>query len=88
MDMIARELGLDPADFRRRNILRNGRPQASGTLLRDADIEKSMDQVMRHLAWDQPYDHGKGRLRKGRGLAIGFKDRGVFYGNLLQVFIG
>jgi len=73
MDMIARELGLDPADFRRRNILRNGRPQASGTLLRDADIEKSMDQVMRHLAWDQPYDHGKGRLRKGRGLAIGFK---------------
>ena len=73
MDLIARELGLDPADLRRRNILRNGRSQASGTLLRDADIETSMDQVMRHLAWDQPFDHGEGRLRRGRGLAIGFK---------------
>ena len=28
MDMIARDMGLDPVDFRRRNILRNGRPQA------------------------------------------------------------
>ena len=73
MDMIAREMGLDPADFRRRNILRNGRPQASGTLLRDADIEASMDQVMAHLNWDQPFDHGNSSVRRGRGLAIGFK---------------
>ena len=73
MDMMARELGLDPADFRRRNILRNGRPQASGTLLRDADIELSMDQVMGHLNWNKPFDHGTGALRRGRGLAIGFK---------------
>ena len=73
MDMMARELGLDPADFRRRNILRNGRPQASGTLLRDADIELSMDQVMGHLNWSKPFDHGNGAVRRGRGLAIGFK---------------
>ena len=73
MDMIAREMDLDPADFRRRNILRNGRPQASGTLLRDADIEASMDQVMDHLKWDQPFDHGNSSVRRGRGLAIGFK---------------
>ena len=73
MDMMARELGLDPADFRRRNILRNGRPQASGTLLRDADIELSMDQVMGHLNWSKPFYHGNGAVRRGRGLAIGFK---------------
>ena len=35
-DMIARELALDPVEFRRRNILREGRPQATGTLMRDA----------------------------------------------------
>ena len=73
MDMIARELGRDPADFRRQNILRNGRPQASGTPLRDADVELSMDHVMRHLAWDKPFDRGTEKKRRGRGLAIGFK---------------
>src|SRR3954466_3230778 len=35
-DMIARELGIDPVDFRRRNLLRDGRPQATGTPMRDA----------------------------------------------------
>ena len=30
-DLIARELGIDPVEFRRKNILREGRPQATGT---------------------------------------------------------
>ena len=30
-DMMARELGIDPIEFRRRNLLREGRPQATGT---------------------------------------------------------
>ena len=30
-DMIARALGIDPLEFRRSNILREGRPQATGT---------------------------------------------------------
>ena len=35
-DMIARALKLDPIEFRRKNILREGRPQATGTILKDA----------------------------------------------------
>src|SRR5919198_2315767 len=35
-DMIARELSIDPIDFRRKNLLRDGRPQATGTVMRDA----------------------------------------------------
>ena len=38
-DMIARALGIDPVEFRRKNILRDGRPQATGTMMRDAAIE-------------------------------------------------
>ena len=30
-DLIAREMGIDPLEFRRKNILRDGRPQATGT---------------------------------------------------------
>ena len=35
-DLIARELGIDPVEFRRKNMLRDGRPQATGTIMRDA----------------------------------------------------
>src|ERR671910_2789642 len=35
-DMMARELGADPLQFRRLNLLREGRPQATGTRMQDA----------------------------------------------------
>ncbi len=38
--MIARALGIDPVEFRRKNILRDGRPQATGTIMQDAAIER------------------------------------------------
>jgi CO/xanthine dehydrogenase Mo-binding subunit len=72
-DMIARELGVDPVEFRRRNLLREGRPQATGTVMRDAAIEKVLDRAASLLDWDKPLDRGTGMLKKGRGIAIGFK---------------
>jgi CO/xanthine dehydrogenase Mo-binding subunit len=73
MDMMARELGLDPIEFRRRNLLRDGRPQATGTVLRDAALDKVLDRLEALMDWDQPFDRGGGTLRRGRGVAIGFK---------------
>ena len=72
-DMIARKLGLDPVAFRKRNILRNGRPQAVGTIVEDGEFEATLDQVAARMAWDKPFDRGSGTLRRGRGVAIGFK---------------
>ena len=72
-DLIARELGLDPVAFRRRNILRDGRPQATGTAMRDAEIEGVLDLVADRMGWSQRFDRGSGPLRRGRGIAIGFK---------------
>ena len=37
--MIAEALGFDKVEFRRKNLLREGRPQASGTLMRDAALD-------------------------------------------------
>src|SRR5205814_5361737 len=59
-DMIARELAIDPVEFRRRNIMREGRPQATGTLMRDAAIEAVLDQLAERLNWDQPFERGNG----------------------------
>jgi CO/xanthine dehydrogenase Mo-binding subunit len=72
-DLIARELGIDPVEFRRRNILRDGRPQATGTVMRDAEIARVLDRVAQRLDWDKPLERGSGPIRRGRGVAIGFK---------------
>jgi CO/xanthine dehydrogenase Mo-binding subunit len=72
-DLIARELGIDPVEFRRKNILREGRPQASGTVLHDAAIAEVLDTLAARMDWNAPFDRGRGTLRRGRGIAIGFK---------------
>src|SRR5499427_1674262 len=72
-DLIARALGIDPVDFRRRNILRGDRPQATGTAMKDAADADVLDAIAAKLDWSAPFDRGSGALRRGRGVAIGFK---------------
>jgi len=72
-DMIARALKMDPLEFRRKNILRDGRPQATGTVMRDAAIGKVLERLAARMDWNQPYEPGSGTIRRGRGIAIGFK---------------
>jgi CO/xanthine dehydrogenase Mo-binding subunit len=72
-DMMARELGVDPIEFRRRNLLREGRPQATGTRMKDAALLQVLDRLEALLDWKRPLDRGTGAIRRGRGVAIGFK---------------
>jgi CO/xanthine dehydrogenase Mo-binding subunit len=72
-DLIARALGLDPVEFRRKNLLKDGRPQATGTVLRDSATEAVLDRVVQRIGWGQQFDRGSGTLRRGRGIAIGMK---------------
>src|SRR3954468_18170523 len=72
-DMIARELGIDPVDFRRRNLLRDGRPQATGTVVKDMAADACLERAAQLIGWNTPFDRGKGSIRRGRGIAVGFK---------------
>jgi CO/xanthine dehydrogenase Mo-binding subunit len=72
-DMVARELKIDPVEFRRKNILRNGRPHATGTIIKDAEIEKVLDTVSERMNWSKPFERGSGTVRRGRGLGIAMK---------------
>jgi CO/xanthine dehydrogenase Mo-binding subunit len=72
-DLIARELGIDPVEFRRKNILRDGRPHATGTIMRDAAIDQVLDRLAERMNWATPFDRGTGTIKRGRGIAIGFK---------------
>lgn len=72
-DLIARALKLDPLELRRKNILRDGRTQATGTIMQDAAIERVLEALADRMNWRAPFDRGTGPVRRGRGLAIGFK---------------
>ena len=72
-DLIARALGLDPVAFRRANLLRDGAAQATGTVMRDAGLVAVLDRIVARIGWDQPFDRGAGTIKRGRGVAIGFK---------------
>src|SRR4029453_1307622 len=45
-DMMARALKPDAVEFRRKNILREGRPHVTGTPTKDAAIEQCLDKVL------------------------------------------
>jgi CO/xanthine dehydrogenase Mo-binding subunit len=72
-DLLARELGIDPIEFRRRNLLREGRPQATGTRMKDAALEKVLERLAVLMSWDERFERGGGTVRRGRGIALGFK---------------
>ena len=72
-DMVARALKIDPVEFRRRNILREGRPQATGTLVHDTPLDRILERLAVRMSWSAPFDRGSGPVRRGRGIAIGFK---------------
>jgi CO/xanthine dehydrogenase Mo-binding subunit len=73
MDMMARALNMDPVEFRRKNIVHEGREHATGTVLKDSPVEKVMDTVLDHMNWKLPIDKGSGSVRRGRGFAIAIK---------------
>ena len=72
-DMIARALKLDPIEFRRKNLLREGRPQATGTLIHDDGLQQGARRHRARMNWSQPFDRGSGNVRRGRGIAIANK---------------
>ena len=72
-DMIARAIKMDPLEFRRKNLLREGRPQATGTILKDAATDKVLEKVGERMNWSQPFDRGAGPIKRGRGIGIAFK---------------
>lgn len=72
-DIIAHALGMDPVAFRLRNVLRDGRPHATGTIMSNAKIAECVEAVARRLGWERPFERGSGALRRGRGVAVGIK---------------
>jgi CO/xanthine dehydrogenase Mo-binding subunit len=76
IDMIARRLGVDPYEFRRRNLLALGEPFQPGDSGMDSDLLAGLDEVVERLGYRGPRPAGTGTKPRGMGLAIGLKDGG------------
>ena len=70
MDSIAHRLGLDPLEFRMRNLLERGEELKSGATPIDADLRQGTKVAADHVCWSQRPN----RIGKGRGVAVGVSD--------------
>ncbi len=87
LDMIARRLGLDPYDMRRRNLLATGEPFQPGDSAIDSDVGRGLDEVVTRLGYRDRATAPAGAMRaRGMGLSIGLKDGGGT-GNHAQALI-
>jgi CO/xanthine dehydrogenase Mo-binding subunit len=73
MDMIARALKLDPAEFRRKNLLREGDVHPTGQRIDDMPVEEVLNTVLEGINWGEPLDRESGTIRRGRGFGIAIK---------------
>lgn len=82
IDIIAREMGIDPLEFRRRNLLQPGdelpmgrqaRAYGGGVALQEVAAGEVLELLRRESGWDEPLPSGR-----GRGMAIA--DRGMAAG--------
>jgi CO/xanthine dehydrogenase Mo-binding subunit len=70
IDMICRDLGLDPVEFRRRNGVRDGSTSGAGVRLRHVGMRQALDRAAEAAGWRTPPTRQLGK-RVGRGLACG-----------------
>ncbi|HEX2154068.1 MAG TPA: xanthine dehydrogenase family protein molybdopterin-binding subunit [Acidimicrobiia bacterium] len=73
LDRAADKLGLDPAEVRRRNLVRPGERHLPGKRGMDADLIADLDIVVEKLGWGQESPPGR-----GIGFACSASDAGAF----------
>jgi CO/xanthine dehydrogenase Mo-binding subunit len=77
IDMIARRLGIDPYDFRRKNLLSIDEPFQPGDSGMDSDLAQGLDEVVERLGYRHPRrSAASSHKARGMGLSIGLKDGG------------
>jgi len=76
MEQIARTLGLDPVEFRRRHLIQEGDPMVNGQPWQSNGGKQVLERVAQHPFWTERAAWARsgnrdGRGRRGTGLAVG-----------------
>ena len=77
MDMIARELSLDPAEFRRRNLLQDGDLLPDGHPVEHVRARETLEAALKAADWDK----SKPGAWVGRGLSMAHRHIGTGFTN-------
>ena len=75
MDIIAEKLGLDPFEFRLKNLLKKGEYYTPGDTAVDCDLGAGLRRVAKEIGWEQK----NRKPNSGKGLAVCMKDGGGTY---------
>lgn len=74
LDDIAADLGIDPVELRRRNVLRDGQVYATGEALHDLHYLELLEDAAAAVGWGVPSEPAPpGRVR-GKGVAVMIKN--------------
>jgi len=71
VDLIARELGIDPIDLRLRNAVRDGEINGTGERVRESRVIEALETARQVIRWDEPRG-----ANTGRGLAADIRHVG------------
>jgi CO/xanthine dehydrogenase Mo-binding subunit len=73
MDQLAERIGLDPAEFRRRNCVQTGDTILTGMTMPDIDLVACIDKVTKAIDWGKVAEPSAAHKKRGKGLAIMWK---------------
>ncbi len=73
MDMIAQELGIDPLEIRKRNLLKEGEEDVCGMKTHSIGAKECLEKVAEWIEWDRKPLEEEGPWKRGKGIAVGNK---------------
>jgi carbon-monoxide dehydrogenase large subunit len=73
MDQLAEQIGMDRAEFRRRNCVKSGDKILTGMEMPPIDLVACIDQVTEAIGWGQVEAPSAPHKKRGKGLAIMWK---------------
>jgi CO/xanthine dehydrogenase Mo-binding subunit len=74
IDDIAADLGLDPLELRRKNLLRDGDVYATGEALHDLHYDELLDDLEQAIGWHEPSAPPSAGKARGKGIGIILKN--------------
>lgn len=71
MDELAEELGIDPVEFRMKNIIKDGDAYATGEMMHDSHYDDCLTDAASAINWGEPLqEHPEPHIKRGRGIAV------------------
>jgi len=73
IDELAKEIKMDPAEFRKRNCLKTGSTLVTGSKMHPTGLPECIDRVVESIKWGQKIKPEAEHKRRGKGMALMWK---------------